>query len=124
MSSMLHTVASECLPRPYEISRALLLRVVALDLPPASVPVLAVVCAASACVPDIDHPGATAARWLPPLSWGVLGGTALSLVTAPTQERGAGPPYGLGAASSAAGARARRITPNTVSARPQAAAAR
>jgi inner membrane protein len=42
-----------------------------LDLPVAAVPVLAVVGAASAYVPDVDHPGATAAKCLPPFSWGV-----------------------------------------------------
>lgn len=42
-----------------------------LDLPPAAVPVLAAVGLLSAYMPDVDHPSATAARVLPPLSWGV-----------------------------------------------------
>jgi len=42
-----------------------------LDLPITAVPVLAVVGAASAYMPDVDHPGATAAKCLPPFSWGV-----------------------------------------------------
>ena len=42
-----------------------------LDLPVTAVPVLAVVGAASAYGPDVDHPNATAAKCLPPFSWGV-----------------------------------------------------
>ncbi len=41
-----------------------------LDLPVSAVPVLTVVGAASAYMPGVDHPNATAAKCVPPFSWG------------------------------------------------------
>lgn len=61
----------------------------ALDLPPAAVPVLAVVGLASAYMPDIDHPSATASNVLPPISWGVcVAVRALSVRTVGIAHRG------------------------------------